>query len=520
MAKLTDKNRLSITHPELCKEWDYEKNGDLKPEDVSYGSTLKVWWKCKNEHEWEARVKERGKGEGCPYCCGKRVSEKNCLQTLFPELCKEWNYAKNGILTPENISYGSSRKVWWKCKNGHEWEATVSERASGKNKCTKCNSIAITHPELCKEWNYAKNGDLTPENVSRGRSIKVWWKCKNGHEWESVVSERVKSWGKCTKCNSIVMTHPELCKEWNHKKNGILTPQDISYGSGKKVWWKCKNGHEWEATVADRSKEKFKNNCPYCSGRRYTEARSLAFKFPDIAKEWHPTKNGELTPKDISYTDKTRVWWKCKNGHEWVSNAGSRSYANTQCPYCCNLKTNDDNCLSAIFPDIAKEWHPTKNDKLTPQDVVGGCSKRVWWKCKNGHEWQTTIANRTGQQTQCPYCRGVNLKDGTCCASVPEAIIYLQYKKEKKKFLHNKKYGGTLKNSRYDFYLIEENTYVEVTSYGDRFSSHFTKERYIEYLRKIVKKRRYVENVLKAKFQFIQFTPNRHQREEVLKNIK
>ena len=103
---------------------------------------------------------------------------------------------------------------------------------------------------------------------------------------------------------------------------------------------------------------------------------------------------------------------------------------------------------------------------------------------------------------------------------MPEAFIYLQYKKEKKKFFHDKKYGGELKNYRYDFYLIEENTYVEVTSYDNKFRGYCTREHYGKYLRKIVKKRRYVTNVLKARFKFIQFTPNRSQRREVLKNRK
>ena len=152
--------------------------------------------------------------------------------------------------------------------------------------------------------------------------------------------------------------------------------------------------------------------------------------------------------------------------------------------------------------------------------VTNGSKKKVWWQCKKRHEWETVIAIRTSQQTQCPYCQGVDLKDGTHCDSVPEAFIYLQYKKENKRFLHNKSYGGILSAYKYDFYLIDTNTYIEVTSYDNNFHGYYQKSQYIRYLRNIVKKRRYVRDVLRANFEFIQFIPNRKQRHEVLKNRK
>lgn len=153
-------------------------------------------------------------------------------------------------------------------------------------------------------------------------------------------------------------------------------------------------------------------------------------------------------------------------------------------------------------------------------DVIAGSSRKAWWKCNKGHEWETSIGIRTSQQTQCPYCRGVELKDGTHCDSVPEAFIYLKYQKENRRFLHNQSYCGRLKNYKYDFYLIDENTYVEVTSYDSHFRGYYKRAQYVSYLRKIVKKRRYVRDVLGAKFEFIQFTPTRSQRREVQKNRK
>ena len=85
-----------MKYPDLAREWSYEKNNMILPEQVSVGSHKRVWWKCKQGHEWEAEIKSRVNGEGCPYCANKKVLEGyNDLQTFFPELVKEWNYDKN-----------------------------------------------------------------------------------------------------------------------------------------------------------------------------------------------------------------------------------------------------------------------------------------------------------------------------------------------------------------------------------------------------------------------------------------
>ena len=54
-------------------------------------------------------------------------------------------------------------------------------------------------------------------------------------------------------------------------------------------------------------------------------------------------------------------------------------------------------------PPLAKEWHPQKNDGLTPKDVTPSSHKKVWWKCSKGHEWDALVSNRT-RGRGCPYC--------------------------------------------------------------------------------------------------------------------
>ena len=101
-------------------------------------SGKKVWWKCEKGHEWQARISHRNKGIGCPYCSGKKVLQGyNDLATINPELAKEWNCEKNGNLKPEDFTANSGKKVWWKCEKGHEWKATIANRNRGRG-CPIC----------------------------------------------------------------------------------------------------------------------------------------------------------------------------------------------------------------------------------------------------------------------------------------------------------------------------------------------------------------------------------------------
>ena len=180
---------------------------------------------------------------------------------------------------------------------------------------------------------------------------------------------------------SLEIAYPEISAEWHQAKNGELLPSQVGYGSNKKVWWLGACNHEWQAKICNRV---FDNNkCPYCSGRYpIVGENDLATTDPDIAAEWHPTRNGTLTPRDVKRSTEKKVWWLGKCGHEWSAIIGARTgKLNTGCPYCSNQKVligyND---LQSRCPEIAMEWHPTKN-KIGPTEVVYGSSKKAWWLC-------------------------------------------------------------------------------------------------------------------------------------------
>jgi hypothetical protein len=420
------KQSLAQTHPDIAKQWHPTNNGDLSPSDVTAGSNKKVWWKCDkaDDHEWEAVINDRSLGSNCSCCDRKKVVLSNCLQTTHPDIAKEWHPTKNGDLTPNDVVSGSSKLVWWKCDKAddHEWEAGISSRSSGTD-CPCCsgrkavlsNCLATTHSKLAQQWHLTKNGDLTPNDVVSGSNKKVWWKCEvaNDHEWESTVVNISIGGNGCPCCsgNKVVLsnclqtTHPELAKEWHPTKNGELTPRDVVSGSNKKVWWKCDKAddHEWESNILNRSND---SGCGCCSGKKVVLSNCLQTTHPDIAKEWHPTKNGDLTPYDVKSGSHKKVWWKCDKAddHEWPAVVNER-LRGRGCPCCAGKIVVSSNCLQTTHPDIAKEWHPTKNGNLTPYDVVSGSNKKVWWKCDKAddHEWPAVV-NMRSSRSNCPYC--------------------------------------------------------------------------------------------------------------------
>ena len=134
-------NDLQTLNPVLAKEWNYEKNDGLSPEDVTPNSGKKVWWKCSKGHEWQAKIYHRNNGSGCPYCSGRyAIKGENDLQTINQTLAREWNHEKNNELTPCDVLPNSNKKVWWKCSEGHEWQATIYNRNKGIG-CPICRKI-------------------------------------------------------------------------------------------------------------------------------------------------------------------------------------------------------------------------------------------------------------------------------------------------------------------------------------------------------------------------------------------
>ena len=478
MAEKKEKQYVS-DNAQLMAEWDWEKNSAFNPAHLTCGSNVKVWWRCHQAHEWQAKINSRNRGSGCPYCSGRyAVAGQNDLLTVNPTLASEWNYSKNGELLPSHVMPNSHFTVWWKCHEGHEWQAKIDNRSNGRG-CPYCsgqkvlqgyNDLQTINPSLANEWNYEKNGALTPTAVSANCAQMVWWKCINGHEWQAIISNRSKGKG-CPYCsgqkvlygfNDFQTANPILAKEWNYCKNGELKPEVFTAFSGKKVWWKCSKGHEWQATIYNRVNGR---GCPICNSERSTS-------FPEYALVYYLEKYGlkvihsyrELGYELDVYIPSLKTAIEYDGGY-WHHDSKSKDIEkNRKCKndgitlyrireelqplndysidFCIAKKqvelqvaismvlsqiigsdidinldrdfiaieslreyTEKEHSLLSLNTQLATEWNYEKNHDLKPENITPSSNKKVWWKCSRGHEWQATVNSRS-RGNRCPYCSG------------------------------------------------------------------------------------------------------------------
>ena len=185
---------------------------------------------------------------------------------------------------------------------------------------------------------------------------------------------RISLYDYCAERNELA-----LLTQWHPVKNGPLTPRQVSYGSRQKIWWLCPKGHEWQAAVYTRTKG---SGCPYCAGKQaWPGENDLASQRPDLLEQWHPTKNLPIIPERVTVGSHFKAWWVCEQGHQWQAIVKSRTLGGCGCPICADrvlLQGNND--LATTHPELAKQWHPTKNSDLTPRNVVAGNSRKVWWQ--------------------------------------------------------------------------------------------------------------------------------------------
>jgi len=474
---LKGENDLQTVNPSLTEEWNYEKNYGLTPTEVMPNSDKKVWWKCSKGHEWQAAIKDRNNGNGCPVCNSERSTsfpeyalvyylEKYGLEVIH--LYREKGYELDVYIPSKKIAIEYDGSFWHENKTKKDLEKNQKCKKDGiklyrireglpslndssidyvvqrnqkdlsiilykvlvdiigidvdvdikrdaiaienlREYTEKQNSILFSNPELAKEWNYEKNGNIRPEHFAMSSGKKAWWKCQKGHEWQARIADRNSGKG-CPYCsgqkvlkgsNDLQTINPALAKEWNYEKNNGLTPEDVMSNSGEKVWWKCSQGHEWQATISSRNSG---NGCPYCSGRFAIKGKSdLQTINPRLAEEWNYEKNNGSTPADVTSNSHKKAWWKCSKGHEWQASIADRNQGRG-CPYCAGKKVLPGyNDLATTNPELALEWHPNRNESLSPTMVTSGSHKKVWWKCNKGHEWQATIDKRN-RGNRCPVC--------------------------------------------------------------------------------------------------------------------
>jgi hypothetical protein len=485
-------NDLATTNPKIAKEWDYEKNGDLKPTDITEGSTTNVWWICENGHSYDSRAKDRKHGLNCPYCSNKKVLVgfndlyTYCIDNHLEEIIEEFDNDKNEF-SMKDVTAGSDKETWWKCPKGHSYQSSPSRRVMRGSGCGICshnilvkgvNDLLTTHPEIAKEWDYKKN-KVGPDEVMAGSNIdKYWFLCPKGHSYHTTVLGR-KRGTNCPQCNIEKHTSiPERSiyyymkkyfndvvdsyhnkkigrkeidiflptfnfgieydgRAWHKKytrdieKDNICLKNDITLFRVREIGcfeyesssikkyinpYDTKELNEAIKTIFDYINKKYKQkiNADIDVERDRVKIlelmnlsekeNSIAKYCPSIKKYWDSSKNGLITPEQISHGSMKRVFLKCPKGHKWdkiVSNIKKE----IKCPFCYGRKVlfgfND---LATTHPEIAKEWNYEKNGNLKPTDIKAGSNKNVWWKCDKGHEWQAVITIRANGYKKCSVC--------------------------------------------------------------------------------------------------------------------
>ena len=263
-----------------------------------------------------------------------------------------------------------------------------------------------------------------------------------------------------------------LESEWNTERNPKPFTEYFR-SSTYKAWWRhtclCGEVHEWQTGIKCRAKIGG-SNCPYCANipKKLCRCKSLEYLFPEIAKQWHP-KN-ILKPSEVFSKTGKKVWWlcdksKCIHPHEWEADIWSRTGGGQGCPWCAkSFVSRLCNCFSLLktYPDIAKEWHPTKNKDLENKGVTSdtisgrGGSHIIWWLCPKGHEWNARIFDRTREDSRKLTCYDCNGSTSFGERTITDLLLEM-----KVNFVTQKYFNVEGVGMKFDFYLSDYGYAIE-----------------------------------------------------------
>lgn len=248
--------------------------------------------------------------------------------------------------------------------------------------------------------------------------------CRNGHRVEMVpktLAGQIDPTGieTCSVCtnriieagyNDLCTSHPSVAASFHPTRNGGgKMPTEIFAGVHTKYWWLCSKGHAYFASVSSRTR--FGTGCSVCSGKVIiADYNSLAARRPDLAKEWHPTKN-LFGPETVAAGSPTKAWWLCPRDHTYHSSPMNRSNGKG-CAYCANHATlvgfND---LASQRPDLAVELHPSANGEASALTIRPTSKTKCFWLCPLDHTYAQAPQQRVLGQG-CSVCAGKKLLPG------------------------------------------------------------------------------------------------------------
>jgi very-short-patch-repair endonuclease len=309
-------------------------------------------------------------------------------------------------------------------------------------------------------WHPTKNGELTPRQVTKCSGKKYWFQCDVcNHDFDSVISQCIKENRWCSYCANQKLCDEDECSYCFNKSFASYNEKTVNGKLKVDCWHHTKNGELNTKTILLNNLIKnigfnvmyvimilivslyqcIKENrwCPYCANQKLCDEDKCnhcfnkSFASYDGKTEngklkvdcWHHTKNGELTPRDVTKGTDKKCWFQCDVcNHDFDSRIASVSGSNNGwCPYCKNKKLCDEDecshCFNKSFASYDKKtvngklkvdcWHHTKNGELTPRDVTKGTDKKCWFQCDVcNHDFDSRIASVSGSNNRwCPYCK-------------------------------------------------------------------------------------------------------------------
>ena len=426
--KLSKTNNLAYKCPHLLDEWHPTLNGDLDPKKIIAGSAQSVWWQCKHGHSWSATCDSRvTSGTNCPKCTNQTSAPEIRLLTELKWITPtaESRYKIEGVeldIFLPNYSIGIEY-------DGSHWHKDKLSKDTEKNKFFLSRGITVIR---VREFPLSVIGPLDlvikPKDLDKNTLNKL---VKNIKGIASTSGDRFQAYLEQEEFTnealykkylsylpdpfpdqSLELMSPKIAAQWHYEKNAPLVPKNFSNSSNKSVWWKCNKNedHEWQAIVNSRTRKNSTGECPFCSRRRVTDENNLLITHPSIAEEWHPHKNGDLSPSSLLAGHNGKVWWKCKvnEKHQWQATPANRTSLKNGCPFCHGKVCLPEESIATTHPELTLEFMLDRNGGLSPSSLLAGSNRKVWWCCrKRNREYQAIINSRAKRGTGCKVCAGL-----------------------------------------------------------------------------------------------------------------
>ncbi|PJE23848.1 MAG: lysine biosynthesis protein LysW [Mycobacterium sp.] len=265
-------------------------------------------------------------------------------------------------------------------------------------------------------WDHTVNSQADFDTASKAATRVVAWVCPTcSCEFTCSVREMVEH-PQCPSCEderraawrneydalkaTAVADHPMLAAAWDDPAD----PRRVPIAGGWELRrFRCTNGHRPRISPYTF----LQSGCPHCRSaetRKSKATSTLAQEHPEVAAQWHPTRNGKLTPDAVVHTSKRSVWWRdAACGHEWEESVRDRNkYQRYLCPQCRTILDS----LAYQFPLLANEWSPRNPVTAWHVRPNGTTLFAPEWVCSNDptHLWIATLTSRTNG-SDCPECR-------------------------------------------------------------------------------------------------------------------